>query len=169
MYITFSWPKADVHEKSAQAVVLPIMDRLLRTLQWEVGVEGHLKDREVLYMEVEGLSNNVYALPLMGIYNVPIWQEVEDVVEMLREFGIEPLVLVNGEQTILAYAGQEEARARYFRQALESAREAVKATRRWFKDSRLAAIRQGINDCFARESSVEFMGYRRVLIVVDKK
>ena len=52
---------------------------------------------------------------------------------------------------------------------MESAREAVKATRRWFKDSRLAAIRQGINDCFARESSVEFMGYRRVLIVVDKK
>ena len=77
--------------------------------------------------------------------------------------------MVNGDMSVLAYAAQEEARARHFRQGLEAAREAVKETRRWFKDSRLAKIRQDINDCFKRESSVEFMGYRRVLIVVDKK
>lgn len=171
MFVTFSWPMVPrALDKSAKAIVQAIKDsgRLEGFLTPQVSVQGldpALANCEVLRMELRGLSNNLYPMPVLGVYNISMWQKVEDVVDLLREFvGIEPQVLINGNQTVLSYAAQEEARARYFRQALESAREALKDTQRWFKDPRFARIRQNIDSCFEHESGIDIVGYRRVLV-----
>ncbi|TSC65464.1 MAG: hypothetical protein G01um101477_467 [Candidatus Doudnabacteria bacterium Gr01-1014_77] len=176
MIITFSWPAAQLYEKSAVAIaqLLSISGRLgsLKVLEAAIGGnDGLLKDSEVLFMEVRGLSNNLYMMPILGVYNIPIWQKVEDVVEMLREYtGVEPRVLINGDTSVLAYAAEEEARARYFRETLEVVREALKATRTWLRDPRIASMRQRIDRCFEKESDVvRFIGSRKELVFEDKK
>lgn len=173
MYVTFSWPMTLPLGKSAGQVAQAIKDsgRLEEYLlipqvyvsqDWEPALRGC----EILRMHVSGgFSNSVYPMPILGVYNICMWQKIEDVADLLREFiGVEPRILINGNQSVLSYAAQEEARARYFRQALEAARVALKGTRTWLRDWRIASIRQNIDDCFRHETSVELVGYRRVLV-----
>lgn len=172
MFVTFSWPRALPLGKSAEVVVEAIEDSgrlekgLLRPLDSSQCLNPALGSCEVLWMELRGgLSNRFHIIQILGVYNIFMWEKVEDVADLLREFiGVEPTVLINGNQTVISYAAQEEARARYFRQALEAARVALKGTRTWLRDQRIASIRQNIDDCFRHETSVELVGYRRVLV-----
>lgn len=168
MFVTFSWPTARYHWTSAEAVARKVKDsrRLVASLKPLASVQGlnpALESCEVLQMDFEGLSYDFYPMPVLGVYNISIWQKIEDVVDLLREFvGVEPRVLINGDQSVLSYAGQEEYRARYFRGYLESARQDLIATRSWIRDPKLAQIRIRIDDCFRHESSVDSVGCRKI-------
>ncbi len=169
MFVTFSWPSAPrALDKSAEAIAQAIkasgrLVGFLKPLTSVQGLDPALESSEVLKMEFQGLSYDFYPMPIWGVYNISLWQKIEDVAGLLREFvGVEPRVLINGDQSVLSYAAQEENRARYFRQALESARQDLMGTRTWIKDPRLARIRMYIDDCFRHESGVEVVGYRRV-------
>ncbi|MHB8870943.1 MAG: hypothetical protein ACYC5G_00575 [Candidatus Doudnabacteria bacterium] len=168
MIVTFSWPKAQSPEKSASVISMQI---------WISG-HGHLKfldppdepkDEEVLTLEARGLSDTVYSVAVMGLYNIPIWQKIEDIIAIMREHGITPEVRINGDMTIWAYAAQEEARGAYFKKTLEYVRQALKATRNWIKDRRIADIRQEIDDCFKGEARVRLVSYRHTLVEEEPK
>ncbi len=168
MFVTFSWPQARYHWTSAAVVARKVKEssRLVASLWPPASVQGMdpaLESCEVLQMDFQGLSNDFYPVPVLGVYNIPVWQKIEDVVDLLREFvGVEPRVLISGNQTVLSYAAQEEHRARYFRQALESTRQDLVITRRWIKDPRLGQIRIRIDDCFRDEFTVYQVGHRKV-------
>ncbi|MCR4279250.1 MAG: hypothetical protein NUV78_00740, partial [Candidatus Zambryskibacteria bacterium] len=94
---------------------------------------------------------------------------VEDAVQVMRSLGIDPAVLVNGNQSILAYAAQEEVRAKYLRLILTRVRQLVSRTSRWFKNSNLAAIRQVIDqELAAEEDRITFVSSRARVTVTDE-
>lgn len=163
MFITLSWPKT-IQEKSAEALSTVVSSKVGMSVVPSVEFE-HLKDCEVLLLQTPGLGALV---PIYYMVGAPCWQKIEEVVEALKELGVEAQVLINGNQTVLAYAGQEEARARLFSQTLESTREAVKATQRWFKDKRIAKIRQDIDLCFQREPTAAALAGSRAVVHVTR-
>lgn len=175
MFVTFSWPQARYHWTSAEVIALKIkhsgrMEDLLTPLTHETDVDPDFGICEVLQMEIRGLSSNLYLMPIWGLYNVSMWQKIEDAVDLLREFiGVEPRVLINGNQTVMSYAAQEEYRARRFREALDEATEALNNTRRWLKDPRVAEIRRRIErQVEDADKGAVFVGLQKVLVEAKK-
>ena len=150
MFITFSWPRTQSHDQSAEVLSGQVSSKVGLTILPTNSVE-ELKDCEVLLLQTDGFCSR---FRLFYTFTAPYWQKVEETVTILKdEFGVDARILINGNQTVLQYAAQEEARARYLRHTLEMTRVAVKATQRWFKDKRIASIRQDIDRCFDEEKN----------------